>query len=265
MARNKLTVLAVVQRTLSAMNHDSVNSISDTVEALQIAEEAKNVYYDLMDRDDWAHLMQLLPFASVSDTNRPNFLQIPSNVVRIDDVRYDIQASTDTFIKMENLTYLDPERFLDKIYTRRSDQADIQTVLNSNGVKLLVENDKAPEWWTSFDDEFVVFDSFDIGVDTTLQGSKSQMLAKVIPEWTTSDTFIPDMPEQMFSVFLAEVTAASFTYWKQGLSVKDEQRAFRGISRLRKDARKIDERDSKAKFGRKRFTVVRTRNNSTTC
>ena len=257
MARNKLTLLEVVQRTLNAMNHDSVNSISDTVESLQIAEEAKNTYYDLMDRDDWAHLVQLLPLTGLSDTDQPTHFQIPSTVVRIDDVRYNIRVDTDTYDRIERLKYLEPETFLDHLNTRRSDETNVQTVLNVNSVKLMILNDKAPEWWTSFDDDFVICDSFDSVVDTTLQGSKSQMLGKVIPEWTESDAFIADMPEQMFSVWQAEVTAAAFTYWKQGTSIKDEQRSRRGISRLRKDARKINERDQRAKFGRKRFTVVR--------
>ena len=50
MARNRLTLLEVVQKVLDAMNYDSVNSISDTVLATQIAEEAENVYFDPMDR-----------------------------------------------------------------------------------------------------------------------------------------------------------------------------------------------------------------------
>lgn len=258
MARNRLTVLQIVQRTLDAMNHDSVNSISDTVEAQQIAEEARVVYYDLMDRDDWPHLMQLIPLTGLGDTTKPNFMSIPQNIVRIDDVRYNVRETTDSHDRYEPIDYLAPEDFLDKVFSRRSDQSDITTVLNSNNVKMFITNDVPPQWWTTFDDENIVFDAFDSAMDTTLQGSKSLVRAKVIPDWTSgSDTFIPDMPDHMFSVYLSEVTAAAFTYWKQGASVKDEQRAARGISRLRKDARKVDEIQRRAKFGRKRFTVVR--------
>jgi len=247
-----MTLLEVVQSTLDAMNHDPVNSISDTVESLQIAEEARVTYYDLMDRDDWPHLYKLIPLEAVADTARPNFLKMPSEVVRIYNLKYETTKSTDDHRTFEFIKYCPPKEFLDRIHTRRTDNTDVTVVLNFDNVPMFILNDEAPTFWTSFDDEYIVFDSYDSAVDTTMQSSKSLVEAKVIPAWTSSDTFVPDMPEQMFSVFLAEVRAAAFTYWKQGQSPKDEQRAARGISRLRKDARKIDEQDRKVRYGRKR-------------
>ncbi len=258
MARNRMTLLEIVQRSLDAMNHDSVNSISDTVESSQIAEEARVVYYEFMDRDDWPHLTQLIPLEGLSDTTKPNFLKIPEDVTRIDEVRYDRKLSTDTNRNWDVIQYMPPNDFLQFTYNRQTSDTDTVEIDNVNGVPMLIINDTPAQWWTTFDDEFVVFDSYDSGVETTMQASKSLCLAKKIPTWTTSDTFIPDMPDQMFSTFLAEVTAAAFTYWKQGASVKDEQRAARGISRLRKDARKINEQEPKADFGRKRNNFVRS-------
>jgi len=240
------------------MNHSSVNSISDTVESRQIAEEARVVYYDMMDRDDWPHLMQLMPLEALGDTSKPNFLKIPEDVVRIDNVRYEITISGNTNREFDDIIYLEPTAFLNHIMPRNTDNTDVDVIDNDNGVPLFIINDERPRFWTTFDDEFIVFDAYDSAVDTTLQASKSLMLAKKIPTWTSSDTFIPDMPDQMFGTFVAEVTASAFTYWKQGTSPKDEQRAARGISNLRKDARKHNERDTKARFGRKRPHIVRS-------
>ncbi len=256
MARNRLTLLEVVQRTLDAMNHDNVNGISDTVESAQIAEEARVVYYELMDTDDWPHLMKLQPLESVVDVTRPNFLQIPEDVVRIEDIRYETTLSGETQRQFKKIHYLAPSAFITRLLMNNIDNTNVITVPTFENVDLFVIDDMPPQHWTSFDDDFIVFDSYDSGVDTTLQGGKSLALTKEIPPWTSADTFIPDMPDQMFSVFLAEVTASAFTYWKQGQSIKDEQRAARGRSRLRKDARKIDERDFKAKFGRKRNSII---------
>lgn len=253
MARNRMTLLDVVNSCLDAMSHDSVNSISDTAESLQIAEEARVTYYDLMDRDDWPHLYKLIPLEAAADTARPNFLKVPTQVARIYNLKYETTKTTDTHRIFKFIDYCAPKEFLDRIHTRRTDNSDVTVVLNFDSVPMFILNDEAPTFWTSFDDEYIVFDSYDSAVDTTMQSSKSLVEAKVIPEWTSSDTFIPDMPEQMFSVFLAEVRAAAFTYWKQGQSPKDEQRAARGISRLRKDARKIDEQDRKVKYGRRRY------------
>lgn len=252
MARNRMTLLEIVQHTLSAMNHDSVNSISDTIESAQIADQARVVYYELMDRDDWPHLIKLMPLEAVSDTSRPNFLKIPEDVVRIDSVRYEVTQSGDSNRTFDWIHYLAPDEFVEHVHNRSSSNSDVTVVQNFEGVPLFIVNDERPRYWTTFDDEYLVFDAYDSAVDTTMQSSKSLILAKEIPGWTESDTFIPDMPDQMFSVFLAEVTAAAFTYWKQGTSIKDEARAARGISRLRKDARKVDEHRNKARYGRPR-------------
>jgi len=258
MARNRLTLLEIVQSVLDKMNHSPVNSISDTVESRQISEEARTIYYEFLDREEWPHLMKLMPLEAVSDTDRPNFLKIPEDVTRIDEVRYEITRATDTNRQFDNICYLEPTEFLELVLHRNSTNTDITTVLNFNDVPMFIKNDERPRYWTSFDDEYIVFDAYDSGVDNTMQASKSLILAKQIPAWTESDTFIPDMPDQMFSTFLAEVAAASFMYWKQGSSIKDEQRAARGISRLRKDARKIDEQDLKVRYGRRRPYIIRS-------
>lgn len=252
MARNRMTLLKIVQRTLDAMNHDSVNSISDTVESRQIAEEARIVYYELMDREDWPHLIKLLPLEAVPGLEYPNYLTIPENVVRIDQIKYEATEYGDTRRQFRDVKYLEPNEFLDMIYLRNSDEDNVEEVEDIDGTVLLVINDQAPTYWTTFNDEHIVFDSYDNEVSDTLLEAKSLCLAKQIPTWETDDTFIPDMPDQMFSTYVSEVTAASFTYWKQGQSVKDEQRAMRGISRLRKDARKINSTWSKADYGRPR-------------
>lgn len=250
--RNRMSLLEIVQRTLSAMNHDSVNSINDTVESRQIAEEARVTYYDLMDRDDWPHLMQHVQLEGLALTTRPNFMRIPQNVVRIDDLRYESTEKDQTNRKFNTVIFLHPSEFLDLVMSRNSSDTNVITVSNTNGIPMFIVDDKAPEYWTTFDDEHIVFDSYDKDQDVTMHSKRSLVLAKVIPTWQAIDGFIPDMPDQMFSVFLSEVTAASFVYWKQGASPKDEQRAARGISRLRIEARKVDEHNEKTRYGRKR-------------
>jgi hypothetical protein len=252
MARNRMTLLEIVQRTLDVMNHDSVNSISDTTESRQIAEEARVVYYELMDREDWPHLIKLLALEPPPGLAYPNYLKIPVDVVRIDEIKYEATEDGETRRQFKLVKYLPPYDFLELTHLRQSDADNIDTVTDLNGVPLFILNDIAPCYWTTFDDDYIVFDSYDSEIDDTLLEDKSMALVKQIPPWTESDTFIPDMPDQMFSTYVAEVTAAAFTYWKQGQSPKDEQRAARGISRLRKDARKSISTRSKADYGRPR-------------
>lgn len=251
MARNRLTLLEIVQRVLNAMNHDTVSAYDDTVESQQIAEEAQILYYDLMDRDDWPHLMKAIPLTGLADSTHPNYLQIPTDVVRIDDVRYETTQSGVTNRQFDHIDYLPPSHFLNHVYTRNTDDSNVDVISDFDSIDLFIINDERPHFWTSFDDDYIVFDSYDSNVDTNyLDGAKSVALVKEIPTWTTSDSFIPDMPDQMFSAYIAELTAACFNYWKQGASPVDERRAARGISRLRKDAEKVNERQRKAYYGR---------------
>ena len=252
MARNRLTLLEVTQRALDAMNHDSVNSIDDTIESTQIAKEAKHVYYELMDRGDWPHLMKVQPLEALSNTAKPNYMKIPTDVVRIDEIRYEITEAGESDRSFDIIDYLSPSEFLYHVHQRNSSDSDVTTVTNDDGVPMFIINDERPYYWTTFDDEYIVFDSYDSAVDTTMQAAKSIVHCKVIPSWTHSDTFVPDMPDHMFSTFVAEVTAAAFNYWKQGSSPRDEARSARGISRLRKDAEKHNERKTRPDYGRKR-------------
>ena len=251
MARNRLTLLEIVQSTLDKLGSDSVNSISDTSESTIIAEEAKHTYYELMDRDEWPHLVVNRQLEAVADTNTPNYLKIPKDVSRIDDFRYEIKEQSDTNKYYRQIHYKNTEDFLQYVHQRNTDEPNVIQVSDiTTGIPLWIIDDEPPCFWTSFDDEHIVTDSYDKDVDSTLQQSKSIIRAKVTPTWSSTDTFIPDMPDQMFSTYLAEVAAAAFTYLRQEVSPKDEQRARRGLSKLRRQAGKVNERDPRAKFGR---------------
>lgn len=264
MARNRLTLLDTVQRVLDSLGSDQVNSISDTIEATQIANEARTVYYDMMDMDEWPHLISNRKLEAVADTDHPNYLKIPQDVSQIIDVRYVTTEAGDTDKTVKQIVYMEPEHFLDYIYKRSTSDTNVIEITEiATGIPLWIINDEPPMYWTSFDDEYLVFDAYDTGVDSTLQESKSLIRAKTIPTWTASDTFVPDMPDQMFSTFLAELTSACFLYLKQTNSPKDDQRARRGVSRLRRKASKVNERDRYVRYGRKRPRIYGSKDDRT--
>lgn len=252
MARNRMTLLQVTQRVLDALGSDSVSSISDTIEAQRIAEEARVTYYEFMSRDEWPHLIQAKQLSGLGDTNHPNYLEIPEDVVRITEFKYETTEEDETQREFTALCYLEPREFLNYLHHRNSDDDNVITVTDFSNVDLFIINDKAPEYYTSFDDRYIITDSYNVDLDTTLQTDKNIVFAKILPDWTPSDGFVPDMPDQMFDTYLAEVTAACFNYLKQSASPKDEMRARRGMAKLRRMAAKVDEKDTKARFGRKR-------------
>ncbi len=253
MASGKLTLLQTVQRTLEALGSDAISSISDSVEAQQIAALAEDAYYELLNQKDWPFLNKLTQLDSLGDADFPNYLRIPDDVVRITQIRYDwtdLVTDPTTSIDIKELTWLPPQDFLRKVQGRNSLLTTVDTILSKQGITLLIINDSPAQTWTSFDDEFVVFDAYDSDFESTLQGNNSQVLAKILPAFQIADSFTPEATANFFQLWLAEVKATAFVYLRQEVSPKDEQRARRGLAVLRRDASRTNQSDGKVKFGR---------------
>ncbi len=232
------------------MDSDDVNSINDTEEALQVAEIAQDTYYELVTQSEWPHLNQTCVLESVGDSSKPTFLRIPDNVDKIDTIRYEQAADAENPRSFKKVTYQDSELFLSNSYSLTIDNPEVEEIVD-NGVSIFVQNDRQPIFWTSFDDEHIVFSSFDNTIESTLQGNKTSVQCKVIPVWSETDAFIPDLPAKMFPLFLAEVKSASHQYLKQQASPTDSKRSVRGFNVLRQRNGRANEYKNRPRFGRR--------------
>lgn len=221
----RLTLLQIVQSTLSDMDSDEVNSINDTLESLQVAQIAKDTYFHLMSKRDWPHLQQLFLLDSVSDSSRPNYLQLPSNIHEMETLKYNKRKSADTRDKYQEVIYMYPDSFMLKQNELNESNTNVTQVTDSTGVKYNIFNDRPAEYWTSFDDEYVVFDSYDVAMESSLQGSKTQCNGKIEPVWSAVDVFVPDLPTEAFPLLLSEVKSSAFLVLKQVTNEKAEQRS----------------------------------------
>ena len=223
----KQTVLEMTQDLLSDMDSDEVNSINDTIEALQVAQIIQNTYYSIMDGGDWPHLRKLKQLEAATATY-PTHMKLPEGVQTLEWVKYNKRNSTDTKDKYETVPYLFPEEFIELMNTRDSAASNVETISDiADGVAILVLNDTAPTYWTSFDDEYIVFDSYDNIVDSFLQNSKTQCSMYEEASFTISDTFIPDLPAKVFSYLIAESKSTAFNVLKQTANAKEEQKSQR--------------------------------------
>lgn len=225
----KLTVLEMVQDILNDLDSDEVNSINDTVEAVQIAQQIKTSYFELIGNRNWPHLKSLFQLTGLADATTPTHFLLPEDVKEIDNlvlVRYNKRKAADTRDKYATVDYLTPEGFLQQINGRNSSESNIQTVTDLGGANLYIRNDIAPSFWTSFDDEHLVFDAFDLGVDATLQTSKTQAVGFREPAFTIADSFIPDLPSEVFPALLAEAKSTAMAKDNK-LNPKAEQKAQR--------------------------------------
>ena len=224
---SKKTLLELVQSILNDLDSDYVNSINDTEEARQVATTIKSCYEELISNRNWPHLKKLIQLDASGTTSKPNYLKIPDAVKELESIKYDCRKLGETKKQYKDIKYKYPDEFLDYIYQRDSDKDNIIEVSDFSGVPLLIQNDIAPSYWTSFDDVYVVFDSYDASVDTTLQKAKTQTLAVVETEWEMTDDFIPNLPSEAFSLLEEESKSVCFLNLKQMPNQKAEQKAGR--------------------------------------
>lgn len=258
MANGKLTMLEVVQKTAEALNLDEINSISDSPDGEQIAQIAQDSAYELLNQSDWPFTIRLEQLESVADSSKPNYLRIPDEVTRIEAIKYDNTDPDDQLegvdlVKIEPIQWMSPVQFLDVVQARNTQLDEIEIITDFNGVRYPIYNDRGPSIWTSFDDEYIVFDSFDNTIESTLQGNKSQCLMKWIQDIVVDDGFLLDAPAHFFATWLADVKSTAFIYMKQEASPKDEQKARRGLSVLRRNAARTNDSDGKVKYGRRAY------------
>jgi hypothetical protein len=222
----KKTLLSIVQSILNDMDSDFVNSIDDTVESQQVATIVRDCYEELIANRNWPHLKKMVQFDAVS-TSKPTYMKLPPNIKEVISFCYNVVKATQTKIQYKELKYKSPEEFLAYVNVRNSDLAEVEEITDDSGISILVYNNKAPEYYTSFDDVYVVCDSYDKAVDEALKKSKTQTTCYLFPTWVHSDNAIPDLPEEAFPLLTEEAKSVAFLTLKQMANQKAEQKAAR--------------------------------------
>lgn len=235
----KMTLLEITQDILSDMTSDVINSIDDTEEAQQVAQIVKSTYMAMMSNRNWPHTRQLISLIAFTDSNRPTHMRIDDEVKEMISIYYDKKKNGETRLLYQEVEWKDPDDFLRYTNVRNSDNSNILVVTDPSGVVLLIQNDKAPSYYTSFDDETLVFDSWDSVVENTLQTSKTQARAYVTPIFQMVDSYVPDLPEEAFSAFLEEAKSRAQFKLHSVQDVKSEEEARRQQRWLSRKAWKV--------------------------
>jgi hypothetical protein len=223
----KQTLLEIVQDILNDIDGDEVNSIDDTPEATQVAFIVRSTYNAMLANRDWPHTKQLIQLSSFSDNTMPTHVTIQSSIKRLLFINYNKQEAGTTRLKYEAVKYKEPEEFLRMVNLRNNDDSNVDVITDPTGVVLNLYNDRHPTYFTSFDEETLVFDSYDGAIDNTIQTSKIQAFAYVIPDFTLSDTHTPDLPEEAFPALVEEAKSRVAAKLRQVADPKSEQESRR--------------------------------------
>lgn len=249
----KMTLLEITQDISSDTSGDYINSISDTDEAEQIAQIVKNTYWEIIESQHtkWEHLRETVTLNSSGDTAKPTHMKLNDDVYNLWFIRYNKRKSGDSRDKYSEVKYLPPEDFLDLLNNRDDSQSEYTQVTDYGGITLTIRNDRAPTYYTSFDNLYFVFDSYDSALESTLQSSKTQAYVTKIPTWTHTDEFIPDLPPQAFQLLLSEAKSVCWNALKQLPNAKEEQRAARQRRNLNLNSHQINTGERRRVYGRR--------------
>lgn len=241
----------MVQEILNDIDSDEVESIDDTVESEQVVSMIKSAYYAMMSNRDWPHLRQTIQVSGLGDTTKPTHMKLQDGIKELCFINYNKIKDGETRKRYEKIEYLEPDHFLHKTNQRNNDEASVDSVTDTGGIEVLIKNDTPPTYFTSFDDEYLVFDSYDNTVDTTLQESKIQAQAYVMPSWNSADDFIPDLPDNAFTALVEEAKSRASLRLKQVSDQKAEQEAGRQQRWLARKARRVAGGIKYPDYGRK--------------
>lgn len=264
----KMTLLKIVQDILSSMDSDEVNSISDTTESLQVATAVKHAYVDIVSRSNLPGHFDLFELNASLDPNKPTIMRLPDNCIGLNWVKYDKRMDGDTEPSYQKVDYLPQDTFFDYVFGYK-DQGQADTVRfqitgpNNSSIDIVGLNNKAPTYYTSFNDTTIIFDSYDSSVDNTLMKNKTICYGEFGRVFLMEDSFVPDLDERQFSLLYNEAKASCFADLKQIANERAEQKVRKGWVTLQHQKSNIPSRpsfyDTTPNYGRKSFNGRNTR------
>lgn len=240
----KTTLLQIVQSILSDMDSEDVNSISDTVEAQQIASVVEDTYYNIIAAREIPEHNKLMALTAMSDPNKPTHFKYPTNTKSIKRIEYNVGTIADKDFR--EITWVDPVVFLD-----RMDEDGLLVETYDGNLDIFVRTDTAPNYYTSFDDEYIIMNSYDSSVEDSLQASKSRAFGSTYPTFSQTDSFEPDIDNTLMPLLLAEAKSTCFSLFKGGSDPKVEQAARRLKSYVQNDMYKSVRPNKRPHYGRK--------------
>lgn len=229
----KYTLLELIQRVLSSIKGEEVNNYDDTAESLVVRDIVKECYYNLLSQQDFPEHNTLFELNASGDNTKPTVMFIPDNVISLEWVKYNKETTEDTDPAFMEINYLPLKDFLQMNHSMSLSESNVSSFTidtgNSDSIDFLYRDDKAPDFYTSFDDHTLIFDSFDLTVDTTLKKNKTLCFGMKEAEWEDDNSFTPDLDSQQFSILLKD---CKYMAWQE-LRQTENMAALRDSRRSR--------------------------------
>jgi len=231
----KETLLDIVQDILSDADGDEVNSISNTIESDQCARVVRTVFNNMVDGSEIMHHKTILQL-NATGVSTPNVMTRPEGFYDIEWIQYNRKTTAGGDQSYDEIHYMDPERFMNFTSSRTASDSEVDEVTLDSGHKVLVMNERAPTYYTMFEDyDDIIFDAYDSDLETNLQASKSLAFGKLKPTLALSDGATPDLPKNLFNQLKNEARALYFDLYKDGVTSEIDRLRRRSEVHVQRD------------------------------
>lgn len=234
----KYTLLEIVQDILSSTDGDEINSISDTTESQQIVTIVKTVYDDILARGDLAVFKTIFNLDASTDALKPVLMTKPLNIDNIYWLKYDRIQTGMTDPAWAEIPFIPLDEFIRMTQMMNPSETDVNsmTLISADGFTFVFNfmTDRSPSYYTSFDDDTLIFDAYDSSVETTLQTHKTLGFGSKVSNFIASDTFVPALQPAQFALLINEAKSLAWSELKQTAHPKAEQTARRNWRHLAK-------------------------------
>lgn len=217
------------------MDSDEVNSVGDTTESRQVLNCIRTAYFNILTRANLPEHIQTFNLDASTDAGLPVILQKPSNVTRIDYIKYldhDVNTNTNMY---KYVTVLPYQQFIDMTQTFNPTESNVASY-TLDGVTYYYQNDRQPLSCTIYKNDLVLFDNYNSAIDSTLQSSKTLCVGQLTPAFELVDSFTPNLDDRQFPLLLNEATSLAFLELKQIVneaSSTEARRQWQNLQRVK--------------------------------
>jgi len=214
------SLLSIVQGILSDTDGDEVNSISDTIESDQCARVVRDEFWHMIDDFD-IKMHESIQRLDATSSATPTKMTRPTEVHKIETIWYNKKTDAGAADNYQEVHFKDPADFLASSFSLSSTDTNVDQYYVKEGasetLNLNVRNDQHPTYWTileGYDD--IYFDSYYSTLDSSLQNSKSLVKGLFRPTFSFTDAYVPDIPENMFTLLKDRARNMYFELYKDG-------------------------------------------------
>lgn len=227
----RYTLLKTVQLILSSGDGDEINDIGDTTESNQVVDICETVFNDLASTIDFPEQWDFFQLAATG-LSTPTILTMADNIGKVEWVQYNIAASDDP-PEWTAMTPLSRTEFFARQMGLDPDDTNVfqqnyTSVLSGDEFQVLGFNDKDPSYYTTLDDNRLIFDNYDNTKYTQLPGAQFRCYGQVIPSFVRQNDWVAPFEPRQFTLYFNEAKSQYWAELKQTANPKAEQRARRG-------------------------------------